>query len=81
MKYEGKLYGKIAGKYIEVTDHVSNDDLIEQLESLIESCNEQAEVFRQNDMKKSEISSLSMATAYRNVISILTEQNVVVTEI
>lgn len=71
MKYEGKLYGKVAGKYIEVTDHVSNDDLIEQLESLIESCNGQADLFRQCDMKHSEIGSRAMATAYRNVINIL----------
>lgn len=71
MKYEGKLYGKIAGKYIEVTDHVSNDDLIEQLESLVESCNARADEFRQSEMKSSEIGSLSMAVAYRNVINIL----------
>ena len=71
MKYEGKLYGKIAGKYIEVTDHVSNDDLIERLETLIESCVAQADSFHERKMEGSEIGSLAMASAYRNVINIL----------
>jgi len=71
MRYEGKLYGKVAGKYIEVTDHVSNDDLILKLESLISDCDERAQEFFERKMDISEASCLAMATAYRVVINII----------
>jgi hypothetical protein len=69
MKYEGKLYGKIAGKYIEVKDHVSNDDLIEWLESIVVTCREIADEFHEKGMNSASLSSTSMANAYINVIS------------
>ncbi len=81
MKYEGKLYGKIAGRYIEVTDHISNEDLIERLKALIADCAAQADSFNARKMEISEAGSLAMATAYRNVIGILTGENVFVSEI
>lgn len=75
MKYEGKLYGKIAGKYIEVTDHVSNEKLIEILEKLVVDCKERATEFLERKMVISETSSMAMAIAYQNVIDILNGEN------
>ena len=60
MKYEGKLYGKVAGKYIEVTDHISNDKLAEKISDLIANCNERANDFTLKGMDVSAGSSLAM---------------------
>ena len=71
MKYEGKLYGKIAGKYIEVTDHVSNEVLVQKLERMISDRNERVTEFSKDDMEVSAMTSNAMAHAHRVVINII----------
>lgn len=46
---------------------VSKRILLAQLDKWIEQCEEQADIFRQNGMDNSEISSQAMAQAYWNV--------------
>ena len=46
---------------------VSKRFLLAQLDKWIEQCEEQADIFRQNGMDNSEISSQAMAQAYWNV--------------
>jgi hypothetical protein len=71
MKYEGKLYGKIGGRYIEAHDHVSNDKLIVVLEDKITECESQARVFEGQGLTTSQFCSEAMATAYQNIISLI----------
>ena len=71
MKYEGKLYGKVAGKYIEVKDHVSNEKLNEMLEGLVTKCRASSNEFLAVGMETSAATSSAMAHAYQVVINII----------
>lgn len=71
MKYEGKLYGKVAGKYIEVNNHISNDELLSNLNELIISCKERADLFSETGLETARIASEAMAVAYQTIVDMI----------
>lgn len=79
MKYEGKIYGKIGGKYIQLDypqdlmDFVKklNKELDENIANAIFAAGD----FQVRQMDASYMTSMAMANAYRNVKSIIKEMH------
>lgn len=72
MKYEGKIYGKVNGKLIELDfpkDLLEfKDQLLSKLENLRDAAKSQSEDFESRSMTTSYFASSAMETAYQVVI-------------
>jgi len=77
MKYEGKIYGKVGGKLIELNfpkDLIEfKQQLLSKLESLRDASNIQSKQFNAQSMTTSFFASSAMENAYQVVIDYVNE--------